>query len=236
MEYHLEEEYFQGPFSKLLELVQERKLDVTLVSLSAVTDEFLRHIKTLEKTPDTHGLLADFLVVASRLLLIKSKVLLPELPLNEEEEGDIRDIEQRMQLYNDLKGSSGSIRKVWSEVPFMWKREFLQISSPVFFPPHSLTAQALHSAVSGVLGELQKVLRPAVTLVKEEVIHLQEKISHILDRIRSAPLKFKDLKGSGSKKELVVLFLAILHLVKDQLASVEQTEHFGDIHIQSFRN
>src|SRR5258706_15754469 len=101
MTYELKIEQYEGPLEKLLQLIEERKLAITEISLAAVTDDFLKYLETMLEVPP--GVLADFIVVASRLVLIKSKSLLPELPLTEEEEEDIKDLEQRLLLYKRLK-------------------------------------------------------------------------------------------------------------------------------------
>ena len=99
MPYELSLEYYKGPLDKLLELVEEKKLEITQISLAEVTADFLNYLKTLDESRANHSLIADFLVVASKLVLIKSKMLLPSLPLDEEEESDIRNLEERLKLF-----------------------------------------------------------------------------------------------------------------------------------------
>ena len=84
MNYELKTEQFSGPIEKLWELIEEKKLEITELNLAEVTADFLNYLKTIEKVEPK--LLADFVVIASRLLLIKSKALLPNLELTVEEE------------------------------------------------------------------------------------------------------------------------------------------------------
>ena len=102
MLYELKLETYQGPLDKLLELVEGKKLEITKISLADVTADFLNFLKKLESEGANHSLIADFLVVASKLILIKSKVLLPALTLSEEEESDIHDLEARLKIYAEL--------------------------------------------------------------------------------------------------------------------------------------
>src|ERR1700691_5014627 len=115
--YELKMGEFSGPLEKLLELIEAQKMDVSEVSMARVTDDFLKYLEALK----TSGLadavadgmaldaldkvrldlrvLADFISVASRLIFLKSKYLLPGLALTDEEEADIKDLESRLQIY-----------------------------------------------------------------------------------------------------------------------------------------
>lgn len=215
---------------KLLELIEEKKLEVTRLTLADVTADFLKYVKTLEAKEGTEAIMADFLVVASRLLLIKSKALLPALPLTEEEEGAIRDLEGRLQLYQELKATQRLIRSKWDELPQMLVREFLSSSEPVFYPPKDITPALLADTVRHMVGELERVFRPAGT-IKAEILHLKETIERMFARLTVAPKELGAFRMGKGRTELVVLFLAVLHLIKDQLVEVTQTEHFGAINI-----
>ena len=84
MTYQVHIDRFQGPLEKLLELIEARKLEITTVNLAAVTGEFLNYLSTLGERGNP-ATIADFVVVAAKLVLAKSKVLLPDLPLTAEE-------------------------------------------------------------------------------------------------------------------------------------------------------
>lgn len=240
--YELRLEYFQGPMDKLLELIEEKKLEVSRVSLAEVTDDFLRYLEQF-KIALTDGnedsplfdappaLLADFLVVASRLLLIKSKTLLPALTLSAEEDAELHDLEHRLKLYQELKKTQEHIRALWSAAPKMYAREFLTAHEPVFYPPSNATPASLHAAAMKMSGELTQLFKPKAT-VKNQLVNLRAKIQEIAARIIAAPTTFSNLHGGkGSRSDVVVLFLAVLHLIKQQLADVAQAEHFGEMTI-----
>lgn len=230
--YELELEVYQGPLEKLLELIEEKQLEITEVNLAKVTADFLLHIHALEEQAGEAGvppeLLSDFLVVASKLVLIKSKALLPTLPLTEEEEGEIRDFEARLRLYRELKSAEKLMIPLWHEFPTMAEREFLASSESLFYPPERLTEENLAGAMRRVLGELERFARPTARLAGA-VVSLEEKIEEILHRIGGAPLTFGELRRGRKREELIVLFLAILHLIKTQLIKVRQEGHFDDI-------
>ncbi len=225
--YELSFEYYQGPIEKLLELIEEKKLEVTMVSLSEVTAGFFDYLEKLEKEGVGNGIIADFLSVASKLLLIKSKFILPSLVMTEEEEEDIKGLETRIKIYQEFKQAKLYIKEMWSERELMGTREFFKGAAQSFYPPKSCAPSDFASALERVIGEIEKIMKPVVK-VKNQVISLKKKIEEVFSRLTNDPVNFKNLH-SGNKKEVVVLFLAILHLIRQQLIDVEQNGRFSDI-------
>ncbi len=247
MVFSVDTEVYKGPIEKLLELVEEKKFEITEVSLAEVTGDFLRYAETLRSAPafakasagkqgdgqaeDLKSLIADFLVVASRLLLIKSRVLLPNLELDEEEEEDIRDLEIRLKLYKELKGAKEHIRDSWRNVPYTVGREFLMAKESIFLPPKGLRPSHLEEAIRQMVEVLQQFLMPEEK-VKRVMVRLQDKIQEILGRLTEKPMDLGHLDGKRKREEIVMLFLAVLHLVRDHFIHVEQSEEFGSIYIR----
>ena len=251
MTYFLDFDFYKGPLEKLLELIQEKKLEINSVSLAEVTGDFLAFVQKIqgsgefaenaakeEKKPfpsetreDLKLILADFLVVASRLVLIKSKALIPALPLDEEDEADIRDLEARLKIYREIKGTKSAVLGLWRSSPIMLSREFLMTKEPFFFPPKNVGASDLLSRFKIILGEFEKSLIP-VKKIALQVFNLQSKIEEVLRKITNEPMALHHFHEKKNKSELVVLFLAILHLAKVQLIHIEQDKHFGEIRIK----
>lgn len=230
MQYQLSLENYQGPLEKLLELIEERELEITRVNLAQVTGDFFAYIETMRAGGvDDPQIVADFLVVASKLILIKSKALLPTLEVTEEEEAEMHDLEHRLVLYREFKKAQQYLKAGWSATPYSWSREFLSASEPLFYPPRSVTPGTLAATVSALAGELERLLTPKRS-VRAEILNLKAKIEEVLMRLTDAPRKFASLH-TGSKSEVVVLFLAVLHLIKEQLISVDQDEHFSEMTI-----
>src|SRR3989344_4796688 len=100
-QYTVKTTVFEGPLDLLLELVTKRKLFVNDVSLSEVTDDFILYLEKHDEFPI--GESAEFIVVASTLMLIKSRSLLPMIELSDEEEESIHDLENRLALYARVK-------------------------------------------------------------------------------------------------------------------------------------
>ncbi len=110
MPYKVKLEQFEGPLDLLLELIEKEKLDITNLSLTKVADEYLSYIEDRENI--TLDSLASFLSVASRLILIKSRALLPLLKFSEEEEEEIKDLEYQLAEYKKFKDLSKKIGNI----------------------------------------------------------------------------------------------------------------------------
>lgn len=226
----IETQDFQGPLDKLLELVKEEKLDINKVSLSKVTGKFLEYVTELKKSEDVpHSTLADFLVVASKLLLLKSKVLIPSLELEKEEEEDIENLEIQLKIYSRVKEAEEKLKKAWQGNSPMAAREFLA-GREVIFHPGKISVSDIKKAVLKIADEIKK-LKP-VEKIRREVINLRNKMEEVMKRITSAPAGLKTFFQTGGKNEVVVLFLVILHLFRDKKIDLEQKEQFGEIKIK----
>lgn len=226
----------------ILDLIEKRKLHISDISLSQVADEFIEYIKSFEEFPMSDS--ADFILVASTLLLIKSKSLLPNLPLTEEEQGSIEDLENRLAIYKKYKELSADLGKMFGHfLYFANERKQLDV---VFSPTPDITLESLKNALGEVLQNIpQKIVDlPKVTV--EKIISLEEMIDKLTERIRtSIKTSFSDFaKASTDKKDFVgmdkvdkvnviVSFLAMLELVKQGLVRVNQSKHFEDISIES---
>src|SRR3990167_678732 len=227
--YELKLGEFSGPMDKLLELIEEQKLEITEISLAQVTADFLAYTKTLENVE--RGVLADFLVVAARLLLIKSRALLPNLELTEEEREDVKDLETRLRLYKEFKEGARELEKLWAKRKPMFSRPLFMDRPVVFSPPPGLALEKLVFALDKLAKTLKEEIPEAQT-VRRVIITLEEKIAELGRRITTGMREsFKNIAVNRSREEIIVLFLALLHLAKDRLLHIDQSDHFSDIMI-----
>ena len=111
-DYKIKTEVFEGPLELLLDLVEKRKLFINEISLAQVADDYIAHLKQFEKMPV--DFVSNFLIVASTLILIKSKSLLPTLSLTEEETHDIDELERRLKEYQKIRELSVNIKSAWA--------------------------------------------------------------------------------------------------------------------------
>ncbi len=227
--YELEVGEFRGPLDKLLELIDERKLEITRLNLAQVTADFIAYLEKLEEV--SHKELADFVVIASKLVLIKSYALLPSLTLSEEEEKDVAELEKRLKLYREFRQAERTIAEAWN-IRRTAGRPYLAAVPPGFYLSEKVIPEQLKQSFSQLVAmveELQKLETREVTMV-----NLEEKITELLHKIKNiVQTSFSRLRGDKEKSEVVVMFLALLHLLKDNRINIIQEDIFGDITILS---
>lgn len=213
----------------LLHLIEQQELDITEISLAAVTDQYISMLKTAEEVqPDE---LADFLVVAAKLLLIKSKTLLPQLQLSEDDDGI--ELERQLRLYKAFLDASKVVQQMISRKHFLYSRENVTTIEPVFYPPKSLKAPMLAQVLRTVIENVEPFISPPPEAI-HRTINIQEKIDRIRNEIfEKSFISFSTLlHNSKSKMDTIVTFLALLELVKQRTVAVVQKSRFDDIEIQ----
>lgn len=229
--FKIKTETFEGPLDLLLDLIEKRKLFINDISISKVADDYIAYIKNLNKFPI--GESANFILIASTLLLIKSISLLPNLRLTEEEEHDIKDLEKRLRLYQKIKGLSIGIKKIFGQSIIF--TPLARKTSPVFSPDESINLTNLLNSAREVLKNLPKTESlPKVAIRK--IISLEEVIGNLTERIKtSLSMNFKDFAriGKEDKINIIVSFLAMLELVKQGVIEVMQENQFADIRMQT---
>lgn len=230
--FKIKTEVFEGPLDLLLSLVEKRKLFINDIALAKVTDDFISHIEQFEKLP--MGESAQFILVASTLLLIKSRSLLPSLTLTEEEQVDIHDLETRLKIYKRIKDASVNVKQLFGhEMIFPPSQE--RPVKPIFSPHESMNLLALAQSIRDVIKQLPKKETLPKAVVKK-VISLEEMIDNLTERIQAGlRMSFKEF-SAGHKHErvnVIVSFLAMLELVKQGTIHVSQDTTFGDIHMET---
>lgn len=219
---------FEGPLDLLLQLIEKEKLDITDVSLKKVTDQFLVYIKELEEIDAEN--LADFLILASQLILIKSKALLPGIEIEDDEEVSAEDLALRLKEYKRFKEQSEKINEIYKNNKISFEQEFCLQKNDIFTPGKNLKVGSLQNAMKTIVlsinqfKDLAKKSVKQTISIKERIVDLQRMVS------KQAKLKFKNiLKQSNNRMEAVVSFLALLELIKQQAVNVNQSEIFGEI-------
>lgn len=221
-------ENFHGPLDLLLQLIEAKEMDITTVALAEVTEQFLSYLQQVEDhLPDE---LADFLVIATRLLLLKSYALLPYLYTQEEE--DPHELEAQLRMYKKYADATSAIALQWEKSQILYPKTALPVEAS-FRPPLTLTPQHMRELYIDILASLEPVVRiPKAAYAK--VISLRDKLVHIHDILeKNVVMHFQELiAGSNDRSDLVVTFLAILELVKQQSVIVKQSSSFSDIIIE----
>ncbi len=224
---------FEGPFGVLLNLIEERKLFINEISLAQVTEDFLYYINNFGKSHTDE--ITSFIVVAATLILIKSKSLLPNLNLTLEEEGDIKNLEDRLKLYEQYIRLSGNVKNVFGK-NIIFAGEERKHDTLVFLPDDQITCESMMMFARGAIGKIpKKVFLPQVEI--KTVISIEEMIDKLTERIKSSlKMNFKDFAGRAQTKEekvtVIVGFLAMLELVRNGILNAVQENNFEDIMIE----
>ncbi len=231
MTYRVKIDQFEGPLDLLLNLIEEQKLDIARLSLAAVTNQYLDHIRNQEEIKLEN--LSDFLSVAARLILIKSKSLLPLLSLSREEEEEIENLTEKLKEYKRFKEVAAKIGKWEKEGKISLSREgFLGIKS-FFYPPENLGVFDLKKYLKLILEEIPLIDKLEEEWVRE-VVTLEEKICDLKKFLQEKiETSFADIVSeSGEKVEVIISFLAMLEMVKQRMVLVEQKGLFGEIKLK----
>lgn len=224
---------FEGPLDLLLNLVEDEKLDITKISLARVTNQYLNYLKKIEEIDPSA--LADFLDVAAKLILIKSKALLPVLELTSEEEEGIEDLEEQLKRYQVIREAAKKISEVLRKGKTAIEREAYLGLQFFFYPPKNLNSSLeLKKYFLRVVESLPNIEDLPKEIV-QEVVSLEEKISDIQKRVQKTFVFSFDkvIKEAKTKTEVIVSFLAILELIKQRFVFVEQKGVFLKINIYS---
>ncbi len=229
-EYAIKHNDFEGPLDLLLTLINERKLYINEVSLAEVTNGYISYVQQLTTHPLAET--AQFVLVASTLLLIKSRSLLPDLPLTSEEEGGIEELQTRLAHYQKIRDASKHIRAGWGTraLSFPLKQPYQR---PIVFSPGEATTSGLYQTLLSLLRALPvHTFKPEA--VVERIVSLEEMIVQVRDRVlRAARTRFSELTKGATKGEVVLQFLALLELVKGGFVQAQQTQSFDDILLES---
>lgn len=249
MEYKVSLEKFTGPLDLLLSLIEEKKLAINEISLSQVADQFLEHLKKLKDDTvkdnisgaEYQRILANFLVIASRLILIKSRSLLPNLVLSEGEEGDIKDLEERLKTYQQFRALGQELGHFAKNRMSYFSREYFlnfpaiygEGNRTVFYPPKDITLEEL----SKIYETFVKTL-PQIEKLEEQslsrITTIEQKIGELTERINAAmETSFTEIaSGVKVKIDVILTFLAMLMLFRNRILEMSQDKLFGDIKVK----
>lgn len=229
-------EQFEGPLDVLLQLIESAKLDITAISLSRITEEYLSILTKLSESLSADEL-AEFLVVASKLLLIKSRALIAAH--SEEDEEEMREFEERLRLYRLFVNAGREMARQWNTGRTLFvRRAGLDSVTAVFSPPPKLSADSLYHTFASIASRAirtAELIRSACVRYDARIT-VAEKIEHIRSLIASrVSVVFKSLLAQKSNKsDVIVSFLALLELIKQRSVRAAQDELFAEIKIHSY--
>jgi segregation and condensation protein A len=219
---------YEGPFEVLLDLIEARKLLVNELALASITEDFIQHVRAQATFPVEET--ANFIQIAATLLLIKSKSLIPDLSLTEDESADVEDLKRRLAAYEKVREASRELARIYGRHMMVPVGE--RPPEVLFSPARDLSVAALSEAMARVLAAREEVEELPEARVKP-LVTIEEMMDQLARRVQSAmTLSFKDFHGGTREKiEVIVSFLALLELVKQGAVAAEQFDRHGDIRI-----
>ncbi|OGG72870.1 hypothetical protein A3A38_04935 [Candidatus Kaiserbacteria bacterium RIFCSPLOWO2_01_FULL_53_17] len=238
---------FEGPLDLLLDLIERRKLHINDVSLSTIADDYLSYIEKLGEFPTKDA--AHFLLVASTLVLIKSRSLLPSLTLTAEEQASVDDLAGRLALLARTRELAALVGERLYRAPLFYREGDYEERAPVFSPHADINAGTILRIAQEIVRNLPKK-ESIPQVVVRKVVSMEEMMEDLTRRIKEAlSVSFREFASArgvasaagrgpssggngGDKTKLVIGFLALLELVKRGIVSVRQNEHFEDIEIE----
>jgi segregation and condensation protein A len=231
LNYRVNTPVYEGPLDILLSLIEHAELDITTVSLATVTDQYLSYITGIEQVSADE--ISAFLVIAAKLIQIKSEALLPRPPTREAGEEDPgQALVDQLRLYKRFKEIGGWL----SERAEANLRTYLRIAPPPKVEPKldlsNITLEKLVAAAEEAFAK-EKAKKPLGTVISAPRVTIREKIDMITKMMKDVQhSSFSVLvKDSTSRLEIVVTFLAMLELIKRYRVQAHQEGLFTDIEI-----
>lgn len=231
-------EVYAGPLDLLLHLIEKRKLFISDISLSEVADEYIKYTQEHEHNSLENS--SQFILIASTLVLIKSRSLLPNLELTEDEQGNIDELQQRLKLYKMYKELSLDVGERFGRYVMVapLPRKGVSIETK-FSPAEDITFENIRKSIETIFARIPSLDDiPQATVRK--IIRLEEVIERLLDRVqKSLQTSFREFTGNAQgsliekKQGIIVSFLAMLELVKRGIIEVQQSETFHDIQMET---
>ena len=220
---------FEGPLDLLLELVEEKKLDIFTVRLGELADGYLARVRAMEALPAEE--VAAFLFVASRLVLLKARSLLPSLePVTPEDDSETEDeLRQRLIEYAAVKGRAVAL----GDRLRSGERGFHREGGTVILPPRGGSPDALAAAWARVLALTRRAPDEELS-VPGERYSVEQRTAEIEELIGSqGSLTFVTLLGTRPTLGFaIVTFIALLDLYRRAVIDITQDELFGEIKIE----
>ena len=223
---------FEGPLDLLLYLIKKQNLDILDIEIAQITEQYMQYIEALQEM--RFELAAEYLVMAAFLAEIKSRMLLPRQPTDEEEEEDPRtDLIKRLQEYERFKTAASDLDELNREFRDFWsgRAAYMEVNVPSKEPDVTLKELALEFAK--VVSRAQLKSNHPVQL---EELSTRDRMVSILRKLESGP---KDFVAFGSffnphegKRGVVVTFVAVLELIKEGLLETIQGDQFAPIYVK----
>jgi segregation and condensation protein A len=221
---------FEGPLDLLLYLIRRQNLNILDIPVLKITQQYIQYIGLMHEL--RLELAAEYLVMAALLAEIKSRMLLPRPPPDEEDQGDPRmELVRRLQEYERFKTASENIEKL----PRIGRELFMAQARPEVIPA---SAQLPQPSLRELVMAFREVMLRSELFTRHQIsrepLSVRERMSHILSRLNGGARRFMDLiDPEEGRAGVVVCLLAILELARSSLIQISQGEAFSPLFIEA---
>ncbi len=245
-QYIYKTENFEGPLDILLSLIEKRKLLINQISLSVITEDFIDFIKSMDQDDEFYlKHKTQFLSIASVLLLIKSKSLLPNLETTSEENVEIEDLERRLKILTLMREYGQKIELIFNKKSLYFQGNFKK-DIVIFTPSDDINFSNIKESIYKVISKIPKIEKEVEKVKIKKTVSIEEMMNTLSQRIKGAfNMKFTTFSGGvkkvfkdeeefrDHKRHIAVSFLALLELIKQNMILAEQGDLFQEIDLQS---
>ncbi len=230
-DYTVHTDIYHGPLDLLLNLIIKAELDITRLSLAKVTDQFLDHINKMGQASAVE--VSGFLIIAAKLIQIKSEALLPRPPEREEgEEDPAESLIRQLKIYKSIKHTAQWLRSLEEK----GHRTYIRLAPPAVVHDQLDLGDVSINELIAYLKQLYRYEEDAAPITSVVAIPrrtIKNKLRDLIQNLRQEnKLSYKAmLPKNYDRIDAIVLFLAILELVKQQYALAEQKSLFSDIEL-----
>ena len=228
MAYEIKLEQYQGPLDVLLQLIEQEQLAITEISLARIAESFIKHLEKVEQLYPEE--LADFLVIATRLLYIKSRELLPYLMVEDDEPAT--NLAEHLRMYKEFRDAAAVLETRLTTGQYACVRpvSLARLEVVEFNPPAAVAGHDLREFYEGVVARLETIIKIPQAAIRKAA-SLKDKVVALYSALQQhKSLQFSDLISDGADRiNIVLTFLAILELVKQDSVTVEQNQSYSDI-------
>ncbi len=221
-EFAVKQASFEGPLSLLIELLHKKELEITAINLASIAEDYLAYVESQQIDPQE---MADFLLVAARLIYLKSRELLPVGALDPEL--DELSLEDQLRAYQVFLDASKGVGALFASQRASFSRKQPKLERAQDFDPSAnLTAANVATAFAGLLKRLQPFFQLSEAQI-EKIKSVEERLAELKDLLQSKKqIAFKQvIAGAKNRAEVVVSFLAVLELVRRQVILAKQVDH-----------
>jgi len=231
--YTIHTEVYEGPLDLLLDLITKAELDITRLSLAKVTDEYLAYLASLQQKSAVE--VSGFLVIAAKLIQIKSEALLPRPPERlEGEEDPAESLARQLRIYKAIKQTSKWLKNLEQK----GQHTYIRLAPP---PKIEEGVDLSGVEISDLIAMLKALYQyhedaaPITTVVTIPRVTIKNKIQDLIDSLRiQQHLSYRQLLPKEyDRVEAIVLFLAVLELIKQRYVNALQDGLFADIQISA---